>query len=260
MKNKLVIFASIALVAFGLYGLSGSLLQSEEPQAPVQVEEEKIKVWTLKQHVSRGDLIDRNHFEIAYIPESEALKKGISEDVNLEMVEGAVFRKSLGTDQLVYPEDIVHPNADGYINYVIAPNRVPYAVEVSPSDVVGGMITNGSLIDVVALSLPGTEIADTSLRRTMSITPVLIGIKALQIKRPLSDEEGDADEVQKVSVILELTRKQVATLTVAKRISELEIHRSIGEYAPEDLAADAGDVLADFRSIKEFRAGTSDIK
>lgn len=57
-----------------------------------------------------------------------------------------------------------------------------------------------------------------------------------------------------VNLILELTRKQVATLTVAKRISEIEVHKSIGEYQKADLHADAGDVLSNFKSVVEYRA------
>lgn len=263
MKNKIIIATAFLLILFGLYGLAGSLSQSDETTEVAKVEEAKVKTWVLKSSVSKGDFVKQDLLKIRYIPESEALEYGVSEDVELDNVIGSVFRSSMPANQMLYNADIINPEDDGYIHYVIAANRVPYAIEVSPSDVIGGVISHGSMIDVVALSLPDSELAsNNSLRRTMSITPVLIGVKALQIKKPISTQSDDVDnsDIQKVSVILELTRKQVAKLTVAKRISELEVHKSIGQYAPEDLQADAGDVLADFRSITEFRAGESAIK
>ncbi|BDU39722.1 Flp pilus assembly protein CpaB [Vibrio nigripulchritudo] len=261
MKSKLIIVCSIVAILIGLYGVAGSLTNQENDSGDAKLEKEsQLKVWRVSENVSKGTFVRREMLEVHVLPESEAHSYAVTEDVKLTLNQGTVFRTDLKQGDLVFNDKLIQPEDDGYVHYIIAPNRVPYAVEVPSSNVVGGLVENGSLVDVVALSLQDSEIADSNLRRTMSITPVLIGVKAIQVRQPLKLEEEDTPEIANVSVILELTRKQVAKLTVAKRISELEVHKSIGQYTPEDLQADAGDVLADFRSITEFRAGESAIK
>lgn len=62
------------------------------------------------------------------------------------------------------------------------------------------------------------------------------------------------EEAFDVNIVVELTRKQVSKLTIAKEISKLEVQKSIGDYEKSDLQADASDVLPGFKSIVEFRA------
>jgi len=76
----------------------------------------------------------------------------------------------------------------------------------------------------------------------------------LQVNKSVIDATRTTPATSEINLILELTRKQVATITVAKRISELEVHKSIGEYQKSDLHADAGDVLSNFKSVVEYRS------
>lgn len=267
VKNKIIIIIASVAILIGLFGLAGSLStpESSTTQAEV-VPETKIKIWRLKNDVELGQEVQRNDFSIELIPESEAHAYGISEDIELNFEVGSVYNSARTAHSITDQNWIVQPNGDGYVELIIKPQRVPYAISVNPKSVVGGVITNGTIVDILALSIPGSvasvEVgaAQSARTRTISITPILIAVKVLQVKKTVVEAADNTVTQTEVDLILELTRKQVAKLTVAKRISELEVHKSIGKYKASDLQADAGDVLADFKSITEFRASEAQIK
>lgn len=263
MKKILLLVIAGMAILFGLLGLANSLSQSEQPESTkVVIEQEPlITIWRLKQAVAKGQSLEREHFELVRLPESEANKLGIEKNMKFDLKLGSVYRQDLEAGDLAFNERIITPQQDGYVDFVIAPNRVPYAVVVQPESIVGGVINHGTLIDVLSLSLP-TEYslesadAEASRKRNMFVTPILTAVKVLQVNKSLIEGSRNTAPSTEVSLILELTRKQVATITVAKRISELEVHKSIGDYHKEDLHADAGDVLSNFKSVVEFRADT----
>ncbi|RBW66584.1 Flp pilus assembly protein CpaB [Vibrionales bacterium C3R12] len=267
MKNKIIIIIAAVAILIGLFGLAGSLSAPETDTVQAEVVPEiKIKIWRLRHDVELGQKVQRNDFSIELIPESEAHTHGISEDIELNFEVGSVYNSARKAHSITDQNWIVQPNDDGYVELIIQPQRVPYAISVDPKSVVGGVITNGTVVDILALSIPGSvasvEVgaAQSARTRTISITPILIAVKVLQVKKTVVEATHNAVTQTEVDLILELTRKQVAKLTVAKRISELEVHKSIGKYKASDLQADAGDVLADFKSITEFRASEAQIK
>ncbi|MGF1712654.1 Flp pilus assembly protein CpaB [Vibrio kagoshimensis] len=261
MKKTLTLAIAVLAILFGLYGLAGNLASdktqvTKEAKKPAEL---NLVIWRLNQPVEAGQLVERKHFSVIKLPESEANSLGILVDVELNFEKGAVYQDDLITESIFFKESIINPSDDGYVDLTIANNRVPYAIKVPPESVVGGVITHGSMIDVLSLSLPSTyslEASETSSsrKRNMFVTPVLMNVKVLKVdKQTIIGTRNQADTTE-VSLILELTRKQVATLTVAKRISEIEVHKSIGEYKKSDLHADAGDVLNNFKSVVEYRA------
>ncbi|MGC3834559.1 RcpC/CpaB family pilus assembly protein [Moritella viscosa] len=140
-------------------------------------------------------------------------------------------------------------------------------LRVPAEAVVGGVIRHGMHVDLVALTLPrsrmsiefGAVAAKTA--RMIGVNPVLLNIKILKVVEQVLTENSELEDVPaNVDIILELTRKQVAKVTVAKRIAEIEVHKSIGDYTAGDLKADAGDVLPDFKSVTEMRANHVVIK
>jgi len=259
---KKVILLTVAGLAilFGLYGLAGSLSNapSKENQ-PIEAKETYLTIWRLSKSVAKGQLVERSDFEVVTLLESEANTFGVAKDMSLNFVSGSVFAQDMVVGELAFPESMVSPDQEGYVDLVIGKNRVPYAIKVQPESIVGGVITHGTMIDVLSLLLPtdfSIETAETqsTRRRNMFVTPVLTGVRVLQVNKTLIGETRSAPASTEVNLILELTRKQVATITVAKRISELEVHKSIGEYQKSDLHADAGDVLSNFKSVVEYRS------
>ncbi len=96
--------------------------------------------------------------------------------------------------------------------------------------------------------------------QSVSISPVLIAVKVLKVEQDITPATKNSSEKKNTSLILELTRKQVAKLAIAKNIAQIEVHKSLGVKQAEQLHADAGDVLPDYRAIKEYRAGKVSIR
>ncbi|USD64739.1 Flp pilus assembly protein CpaB [Vibrio sp. SCSIO 43136] len=250
-----------ALIATGaaLYGLSGNYLgkpkETEVVQAPPK-EIPKVSVQILASDITKGHIITSEDLVTIDVDEPEAIKSGYNPETPFEIHKGMAAKKSLNKDHWVSRRDFVLPQDDGYVEAVITPGMVPYPLVVQPESIVGGVISAGHLIDVVALSSIQQNLAnDTEVGsyRSVSISPVIIAAKVLKI-----ESAGDDADVKSVSstatLILELTRKQVATISIAKTIAQLEVHKSIGKDQADQLQADSGDVLPTYRAIKEFRA------
>lgn len=261
MKKIVLLIVAGTAILFGLYGLAGSLSAKPADNTAKEIQEPTIHVWKFSRSAQIGQELERSDVELVNLPESQANRLGVSDDMTFNFEKGAVFLDAVKAGDVAFSEHWITPSQDGYVDVIIAPNRVPYAIKVQPEAIVGGVISHGSTVDVLALSLPtqfSLETAETEAnrKRNMFVTPVLTGVKVLQVNKNAVEATRSSPAITEVNLILELTRKQVATLTVAKRISELEVHKSIGQYQQSDLHADAGDVLSNFKSIVEFRADT----
>ncbi|PMH46710.1 Flp pilus assembly protein CpaB [Vibrio sp. 10N.286.49.B3] len=269
MKTKIITLIAGLVILVGLYGLANNLtgqqiVESVVAPEPV-VEEVKFKVWRINQDVELGQYVKRSDFTLEVMLESDAHRIGVDQDMSADFSLGAVYRTDAPQGTLLFAHTMVQPRDAEYIDFIITPDMVPFAIGVKPKSIIGGVIGNGTLIDVLALTLPqelaSIEVTNASnqRKRQLSVAPVLMNIKVLKVEKTFGKEEK-SDNVEKVDLILELTRKQVAKLTVAGRIAELEVHKSIGDYKPADLKANAGDILADFKSITEFRASDAQIR
>jgi len=261
MKTKLIIAIATLAIVIGLYGLLTEVPAATATQVTETVaEENKIKVWFVRNDVKRGQLVERSDFSIRQLPESEANALGIADESSINLDKGSVYNRALTVESAVFPEYITATNDPEYIELVLAENRVPFAIKVDPDVIIGGVIGHGSYVDVLALASGGSKISFNSDElsqpqfKSISVSPVLIGVKVLKIQQGVMSGGQNNNDVTATVLVLELTRKQVAKLTVAKRIADLEVHKSIGSYKAADLTADAGDVLADYKAIKEFRA------
>ncbi|MGF1901660.1 Flp pilus assembly protein CpaB [Aliivibrio sifiae] len=259
MKVKIIMVLAIATILFGLYGLVNNLSMPN----PINIQptkEVKIKVWRLKKDVELSEEIDRRMLSIESISEEKANSLGFFEDVAIELKPGTVFRNTLNKGDYLSMNDLIAPNDDGYIDYVIAPERVPFPLTVDPSSITGGVIRSGTIVDILALaSTKNMSKTNRNVKKSVSITPIFSGVKVLKVKRTVKKERNDV-ETETVNLILELTREQATKLIVAKEIASIEVYKSIGKYDSSDLQADAGDILKDFNSITEYRANKVVIK
>lgn len=264
MNKKLLLMMSLLLIIFGLYGLAGNIAQKlENNQSNLQanVNEATYLVWTLNQDVKKGQIVDRSQFDLQTLTESEAFSKGVSNEFSLDFIPNSAYTKDISVSSIIFPEFLKAPNQDGYAELVVAKNRVPFAIRVESGSVVGGIITAGSVVDVIAISTPNTLLVETESNRnySISVTPIVMAVKVLQVEKiklaaTNLDTFDAVEEAFDVNIVVELTRKQVSKLTIAKEISKLEVQKSIGDYEKSDLQADASDVLPGFKSIVEFRA------
>ncbi|MDD9158204.1 Flp pilus assembly protein CpaB [Aliivibrio sp. S4TY2] len=263
MKTKLIILLAVVTIFFGLYGLVNSLSLSPPPLKEIMPNKVvKLKLWRLKKDVVSGEEIDQRTLALGLVSESKANELGFDENVSIDTKPGVVFRNALSEGSYISMNDVITPDQDGYINYVIAPERIPFPISVDPSSVIGGVISANSFVDILALASPQQSKYNSknSLRQGVSITPIFNRVKVLQVKESVLENSRDSDQTQTVTLILELTREQAAKMIVAKKIADIEVYKSVGDYDPSELHADAGDILSDFNAITEYRANDVTIK
>jgi pilus assembly protein CpaB len=265
MSSKLVIFIALIAIGLGVYGLKLGTTPKPAPQIVQHVEEEKIKVYVASSGLDKGQLIERKSVSIEYLTKVQANKKGIDKDAVLALGSVLLARKPISQGEIIYPEFTIAPEDDEYVDFVIQPGFIPFPLEVNPSTVIGGIVHANSVIDILALSSRNQNLAtneEISSRgyTGVSLTPILMGVKVVKVDQVTEKAtKANAKDIEKTTLILELSPKQVATMTVAKKIAQLEVHKSTGGIDKQSLSADAGDVLDDYKSIKEFRASEATI-
>lgn len=266
MRTKLILGVAFIAIIFGLYGLSGNLTRTEEAVSERIEPVKYYSVWQVKEGASSTQVVKVEQLQAVQLSEQEAALKGIAEDMTFEFPVGAIYRADMRPGAILHRSDIVDPNSAEYLDLILADGYVPYPLKVSPDSVVGGVIRPGSIIDILALTTPSTvasiEVGSSSIARGKSITisPVLMGIKVLRVNQSEINELSEDEVELETHLILELDRKQVSILSVARQIATLEVHKSLGSYRPAELSADAGDVLPGFKSVIEYRADTVTIK
>ncbi|WP_238104609.1 Flp pilus assembly protein CpaB [Vibrio cincinnatiensis] len=271
MNSKLLIALALLAIAAGGYGLFAPATpppaQPVVTEVPQAVPEKQWQVWVARHALQSGQLITRSDLELRQIDEQQALALGVNQDVRVEFLPEMRVNQSRLSGDILWPEMLLTPNQAGYMELILTPDHVPFPISVKAESVIGGVIRPGSLVDVLALSSLKQNLANDETVRsfeTVSLTPVLMGVKVLQVNQQ-AVSEGSSTNINSVtrsqaSVILELTRKQVATLTIARHIAQLEIHLSDGNSQVSELSANAGDVLTDYKAIQEYRAGKATVR
>jgi pilus assembly protein CpaB len=266
VNSKLIFIIAFLAIAVGLYGLSDLLLNNEQPNQlqtqTLQLPVKQIHVYFAKSALNPGDQITLANLDKQLLPESEANQFGITEDMLLTLVNGTVANVTIAPGDVVATEMLTQPDQVGYLDLVTEDNYVPYAVKVDSSAVVGGLISPGTLVDVLAIASEQENLAtnpDINSYKSLSITPLLMAVKVLQVKRKEVEATRRNPATEEVHLILQLTRKQSAKLTIAKRIALLEVQKSAAtnrELAvrENELRANAGDVIEDYKAITSYRA------
>ncbi len=265
MNPRIIIFIAIIAIGAGVYGLLGQSKPAPEPVAKQQVVEEKIKVYLVSSEINKGEQIERAKVKIDWLTKSQANAKGIDKDMVLAFDSILLARKDLPAGEILYPEFTIGPNDTNYVDFVTQEGHIPFPIEVEPNSVIGGVIHTNSVVDILALTTKGQNLATSSELSSntftgVNLTPILMGIKVIKVDQVVEESNNPNRSPKKhTNLILQLTPKQVATITVAKKIAQLEIHKSVGDVGKHELSADAGDVLDDYKSIKEFRADSARI-
>lgn len=267
MNSKLLSIIALVAIAIGLYGLLQPSKPAPEDKSQTAVDRPEVtyKVITLKSPLNRGEAIVRSNLIIETWPENKANQMGIDSDMTLPKANGEplLAREPLAAGDVLYADKIVSPQSQDYLDYVTRADRIPFPLDVSSTAVVGGAVRAGALVDIMALASTDQNLAnETTVRgfRGVSLSPVLMGIKVLKVAQQHQEATRSQPSSTETTLILELTRKQVATITIANRIAQLEVHKSLGKTSAKEMSANAGDVLEDYRAIKEFRADSAVVR
>ncbi|CAM4072789.1 Flp pilus assembly protein CpaB [Vibrio neonatus] len=272
---KLRIFILVLLLGAAGFLLFSNQYHSQSPQSaqnntpqPIQVEK-TFKVWMTTQEISRGEEVTREQLKIVSLKQAQAFEHAIDHDVEITVTPGMVINRDLKQGEFIFPEMLVTPEQDEYVNLIIQPNHIPYPIALSPEVLVGGGIQANSFVDVLAYTASNNshiaddaedvEYLDESDTRDVSISPLLMHVKVLKVSYPHKSDEEDSGEdeadllTQKATLVLELTQKQVAKMTVARHISDIAVQHSIGTEHSSDLSADVDDVLPNLNQVREMR-------
>jgi pilus assembly protein CpaB len=267
MNLKVLLPVAVIAMGAGVYGLSGSLTQKTATPVEKSVEAPKqLRIWLTKAALHQGQIVTNRDLETRLVPESEANKHGLVDNTDIKFITGMVAGQALEVGQWVTSNDFVHPDDPAYVDLTVSDGMVPYAIKVQPETIIGGVISHGSLVDVVALSSTSQNMASEGTVRglqSVSLSPILRAIKVLQVQQysPTKVEKVTSKKVDTdVTMVLELSQEQLAKLIVAKKIAQLEVHKSFGADEALRLKANSGDVIPGYQAIKEFRAGATSIK
>jgi pilus assembly protein CpaB len=262
MSSKIVIPIALVAVGAGMYGVSQDYLSQQqantvkvETVAPKPVEIKTVSVWVAKTPIAAKQLLDAELFELVTVPETEAIAKGIDPTKPFVISRTWIARTAIAEGEWLVNASYVTPASTDYIDYALGENMVPYPLDVHALTTIGGAIKSGSLVDIIAITKQ--EAHEGAYRiNSVNIQPILAAKKILKVERV---EETYREDGQ-VTVLLELTRKEVATLSIAKTIAKLEIHLSSGVEQAAQLQANSGDVLPQFKAIAEYRGANLAIK
>ena len=259
MNSKIILVLAMVVISIGLYGLTSARPAPVVAQQ-VPIKEVKYKVWRLNKSVEKGDQLRRKDVEIDYLTRIEAAQFGIGGDVELNWSKPLFAMMAIANNELITPELIVSPGEDNYLNTVIETGFVPFNVTVPGKDVLGGTIGIGDLVDISVLSAPKQNLATeetVSDIQHLTMTPLLAQIPVLDMIRSekMVSTLTETTETE-VTLILQVTNSELAKLTVAKRIAEIAVHKSIGKQYVEDLHADSADIIPSLgknETIHEYR-------
>jgi len=261
MNSKIILGLAVVAISIGLYGVA-----MEETQAPQVVKTEqtqtdpKLLAWQANRKIARGEQVMRQDFQAVYFTRSQAGLHGLIADTHFDWQTQKYAKQTLQKGEVVTPELLTSPGRADYLTTVIEPGFVPFNVTVPGVDVVGGTISVGDLVDISVLSAPTQNLSkDKTVDdiQHLTMTPLLAQVPVLNmITRERSVSTLSSEKVSEVTLVLQVTNRQVAQLTVAKRIAEIEVHKSIGKEYSDDLKADSSDVIrisGQRDEIREYR-------
>ncbi|MEZ9784707.1 Flp pilus assembly protein CpaB [Vibrio breoganii] len=275
MNSRLIFILSFIFVAFGLFAVMQNVNARAEANAKKQVQaqveekkEVKFVLWRSKQELSRGEVVTNNKLERVVLPELEANALGVNSDVNVGLVQDSRANHNIPAGEYVFPEMFTSPDKAGYLDLLASEGAILYPLPISTINLINNYIRPGDMVDIISVSSPLTNLADTGARITQ-----FQGVKARTIKRgvkvlafeqkPVDPKEQQAQSGSTISarvsaqgnskttVIIEVEPEFVSKLSLAQRTMHLEIYRS--QVTGEIPSANMSDVIENYQGIRELR-------
>ncbi|MEC8081472.1 MAG: RcpC/CpaB family pilus assembly protein [Pseudomonadota bacterium] len=278
MKSRLLMYLSLIILGIGLIGIymtkAAKPVPVEVTAVPVVEEtpppEETIKVWKSKFDISKGQFVNRDGFYIDELPKPQAFELGAAQDITLSFTDGMVIKKAINTGDAVFPEDFSTPSETGYFRFALEEGFMPVPVAVRASAVLGDVIQAGSVVDILALVSPTENLNNGALVRDLSnvsLTSVVNGVKVLQVYKKEVDKQTSGSvlstiaptgqDLNMVTLIMQLTKDQAAKVAMARNISQLEVLLSSNKTRRSNITVDSGDLLPEAKPVRELRPGNN---
>ncbi len=255
MIRRLLMTCGFLLCVIGIFGLLSG--QENTPDSiNTKITETaipKVKVWVARRPLQQGEAVTMADIKVKMVAESSVVKREISETEpqteSFTLKPGSLAAVDISTGDRVSEKSFLAPGQPGYIELLIAPGMVPYPLDLDGTTDYNAVLTPGDQVDVVMIASLEQNLANKATLdsyRGLTVGPLLQGCRLLAVEGGIAAE----NEVAKTTVILELSRKDISKLMIARRVALLDVHKSSTLPLPE---VKAGDVLPDFYSVTELR-------
>ncbi|MEZ9526890.1 RcpC/CpaB family pilus assembly protein [Enterovibrio norvegicus] len=253
MSQRIFFLFAILVVFIGLLGLSG-FFQSKPTNAAI-APSVVYRVAQINEPLSKGQLLKRQNIRYIKLTEEDALKNGISNNIDIKHVPGMVSSREINSTEFISPSDFLLPNDPGYLDAVTREGMTPYPLKIRQVDFIGMGVNVGDLVDIIILTSDEQNISNISASntiksfRSLAVSPLFKGIKVLAI---------DEVEDEFLPLTIELDTHQIAKMVIARRIGIVEIIKTTNQPKGQNttLNADTHDVLPNFQSVIEIRGQT----
>ena len=245
MDRRILLGAAFVLSVGGVYGLLTSNKSAEPSVIITEQGETHIPVWLVRRELKKGELFTLDDLKPGTLPEEDALEQGITTKDRFTFEKGSLINEDLPVDAVLSEHHIVKPDDPRYIDLFTAPDMVPYPLSFDKGNGYPLVLNPGDRVDVVMISSLKQNLANKSTVDSfqgLSVAPLLSTRKVLKV-----DNNRDSESI---TVVLELSRKEVSQLMLARRVGVLDVHKSTTTPLPR---VRAGDVLPDFSSVTELR-------
>lgn len=262
MNPKVILILAAIAVSVGLYGVSQAPTESASVNVESVAEVKKIRVLLLNRQVEKGQRLERQALDVMFVSEQTANQSGINADVYLDWSKPQIAINTFEPDSFITEAHVTSPGDHDYIDVVLEPGFTPFNITVPANEVIGGTVKVGDLVDISVISTLEQNLASeetVSDLEHLTMTPLLAQVPVLQmISKQRSVSTLSIEKTTDVTLVLQVTNRQLAKLALATRIARVTVHKSLGEAFFDQLRADFSDVIQNVDSQRD--AKTSVIK
>ncbi len=260
MKSKLILILAFVTISTGLYGLSGSILGNNEVgnvNVNQPAEQISYRVWRLKQPMKKGQELTRSDLKLQVMSEEEAIGFGVFEQERIAFNKALYLKKDMKALDVVHREDTLKSNDPGYIDLIISPGQIPFNLSIDAKSIVGGSISIGDMVDIATVSSSKQNLSQGDIIDDVSkvkMAPLITQVRVLDIISNISSQQTRENK-EMVVLIIEINSRELAKLTIAQRIADLEVNKSIGREFSKKLYANSSDIIhtSTVHTVREFR-------
>jgi pilus assembly protein CpaB len=260
MKAARVVVLSVALAAGGvaalLAGRSEKQTTVKQAAAPAVA---TVDVLVAKSDISTGERVTPQDIQWQAWPASAStgnfIRKSNRPDA-IEKLSGMIVRVPFVTGEPIRESKLINAKGSGFMAAILPSGMRAVSTQISPETGAGGFILPNDHVDVILTRRDRAAEKGASGDVQTSET-ILTNVRVLAIDQTIKEKDGQKDVIGKTAT-LELTPKQVETLTLAQHLGSLSLAlRSITDARRDDPKVD--DALATGRGhgVNVVRFGVS---
>jgi|GEM_PF-2122870 len=260
MKQRFTHLLAILALGVGVYGVFNEVFATKP--APTEIEqvavpERKVRVWLANTTIERGENFSAELVEAEMRLEDEADYALL----DLPYSKGAVFRHRVRPGEMLTSDDLITPDNPDYVDTIIKPGMSAFPLAMEQRHIIAAGVKAGDFIDILALTSLQQNMAQRDSVQSprdanIDVKPLLNQVRVLAVRGKTYDNQDlihySQDEASAmVTVVLEIPHRFISKMTLARRLSALEIYKSRSQmYLPE---AQTKDILPGYQGIVELR-------